>query len=399
MHIVVLTGDFYPNLMAPSACIKPYLVELAKDNEVEVICPLTAVIVDRMVVTDNIKVHFVSSWLNVIQIKAKTKILQFLLRAVKYLQEIASPKPYNSMLEKAYLDKMEEITQRAGVDAILSVTFPFCTHVVALKYKQHHPEVKWLSYTTDPLAHNEANPIPAWKRRMAKRIEQRVYNDCDYCLITEELKSDLVEGYHIPQQKIIALPYLLETENAFVEIEGAGRERVKAIYAGYFFYRVRNPRTMLDAFSKMPDIDLQLYATGDRTCRRMLKGVFPSNIMVHGLVSREAYFNLLNRADVLVNLSNKARLQAPHKLMELISTGRPIINFFYYQDAGYRIIEKYPLGINVPYEGGIDDIVKAIAAFVAEVDRKRLSKTEIEGLFPEYLLSYQMAQVRHALND
>lgn len=410
MHIVAITGSFYPQLMAPSACIKSYLIELAKENLVDVVCPVSDPQFKEEAMVENIHVHFVTNRFNNIEVTAnsnikrgnelfKSRLLSLFVRGVKYLKEVALPSPYDSSLEDAYLQKIRAINEKNKIDVIISVTFPFYTHVFALKFKQQFPSVKWLTYTTDPLAYNEANPIPAWKKNRAFDIEQKVYDGCDYCLITEELRSNLVSEYHVPEQKIVVLPYLLETESVPPISANKKHVRPQVLYAGCLFYRVRNPKLILEVFSELEDIDLNLYVTGDRICRKMLKEPYPSQIKINGLVPRNEYFRLLGEADVLINLSNNARLQAPHKLLELISTGRPIINFYYFKNAGYEIIEKYPLGLNISNRRSLDEIRATISDFVSQNQNKVLSEEEIKDIYPEYLLPYQIERIYQLINS
>lgn len=410
MHIVALTGSFYPNLMAPFACIKPYLVELAKDNDVEVICPASDPRYTDVAEVENLSIHFVSNHFNDISVKANSNIREgrkritsnltsLFVRGINYLKEVALPNAYDSSLEDAYLQKLKAIHDKNRIDVLISVTFPFYTHVFALKFKQQYPGIKWLTYTTDPLAYNEANPIPAWKRKRAIDIEQKVYDGCDHCLITDELRSNLVNDYHISEEKIVVLPYLIVTESVPPISTDKKHEHPQVLYAGCLFYRVRNPKLMLEVFSDLKDIDLNLYVTGDRNCRKMLKEQYPSQIKINGLVPRNEYFRLLGEADVLLNLSNKAKLQAPHKLLELISTGRPIINFYYYENAGYEMIEKYPLGLNISNEGSLDNIKATIQDFVSKNQNKVLSDKEIKEIYPEYLLPYQMEKIYQLINS
>lgn len=405
MHIVAITGSFYPNVMAPSACVKPYLQDLAKEHDVEVVCPVSNLHFSECVEIEGIKIHFVSSWINDRFVKTHThlqenkhhmvsKFTSIGVRVFKYLQEEILPKPYDSTLVDAYLIKLKELNNESSIDVIISVTYPFHTHVVGLKYKELYPSVKWLTYTTDPLAYNEANPIAPWKKKSAIKIEKQVYDACDTCIITEELFDNVVKDYNINPDKVLTLPYLVETENVPREERKNINSKAQVLYAGCLFYRVRDPRTMLGVFSKLTNVDLRLYVTGDRQCRKMLKEKYPSNIHINEVVPRDEYFRLLSQADVLVNLSNNAKLQAPHKLMELVSTGKPIINFYYYRNAGYSIIEKYPLGINIANSSNPDEMVAVVEGFVADNRDKRLSEIEIREIFKEYLLAYQIKNIK-----
>ena len=408
MHIVALTGSFYPNIMAPSACVKPYLQELAKEHEVEVVCPVSNHHNRDSLVMDGIRINYVSDWLNDRFVKANsilqegkksfnTKLTLLAIRTIKYLQEELSPQPYDSSLINGYLSKLAEIEAKRKIDVLISVTYPFHTHVAALKYKEQYPSTKWLTYTTDPLAYNEANPIAPWKKNRAIKIEQQVYETCDTCIVTEELSDNVVKDYGISEKKVLVLPYLVETGNALRDEMPSERSRAQVLYAGCLFYRVRDPRTMLSVFSELEDVDLCLYVTGDRQCRKMLKRDYPPNIQINGVVPREEYFRKLSQADVLVNLSNNAKLQAPDKLIELVSTGKPIINFYYYKNAGYRIVEKYPLGINVYNNSETDDMVNMVIAFIKNNRNKRLGEEEIKEIFSEYLLHNQMERIKQII--
>ena len=410
MHIIAITGSFYPNIMAPSACVKPYLIELAKEHEVEVVCPVSDSRFNETVEQEWLRIHYVSNRLNDIFVKAnanlhnnrkrlQSKFSLNYVRVVKLLQEELFPSLYDSSMVNAYLKKLKQINREHKIDVIISVTNPFLTHVAALKYKEQNPQVKWLTYTTDPLAYNEANPIAPWKKRNAIKIEKKVYETCDNCIVTEELFDNVVNDYGIDHKKVLVLPYLVETENVPKVERKTENDRAQVLYAGCLFYRVRDPRTMLIVFSKLNTVDLCLYVTGDRQCRKMLKSDYPSNIHINGLVPRVEYFKLLSQADVLVNLSNDARLQAPHKLMELVSTGKPIINFYYHKNAGYKIIERYPLGINVSNSSNPDEMLTVIESFIAENCHKALSEPEIKEIFPEYLLPYQMESINSIIHN
>lgn len=84
-----------------------------------------------------------------------------------------------------------------------------------------------------------------------------------------------------------------------------------------------------------------------------------------------------------MNIGNNFSLQIPSKMLELLSTGRPIINFYQMKDVHYEMIEKYPLGINIgPYDM---NVVENITRFCHEMKDKRLSFEEVEALFRKHI--------------
>lgn len=406
MHIVVLTGYYYPYLLPPVGCVKPYLLELAKEHEVEVLCPPSNIHFTESIVRNGIKINYVNSIPNKFLAYIKTnqeehklphftKLCVTIYRGLRYLKSLVTKNPYETSLIGPYIKTLQAIHAENKIDVMLSVSFPFHTHVAALKFKKINPDVRWVSYSTDPLAYSESNPIERWKLKEAIKIEQAVYDNSDKCLITEELLENLRQNFHIEEKKIFKLPYLL-----FEEIEDRSvkdRQKPMVLYAGFVFYTVRNPEIMLSAFSKVKDIELHLYISGDRQCRAILERPLPDHIIKNDLVPHAKYIELLGQAEVLINLSNKAHLQAPHKLMELISTGKPIINFYYYEDSGYDIINKYPLGINISNDWNEEDMVKSIEHFVAENCHKRVSYEEITQLYSEHLLENQLPRFKEVI--
>ncbi len=406
MHIVVITGFYYPYMVPPAGCAKHYLVELAKENDIEVVCPPSNIHYTDSTIQDGIKINYINSFpnrfLSYIRTNQEehrhrylTKLLFNTYRGLRYIKSLLSKVPYDTSLINPYVKGLCKIHDEHPIDVVISVSFNFYTHASALQFKNINPSVKWVTYTTDPLAYNEVNIIEKRKLKTAISIEQKVYNKCDYCITTEELYPNLVNEFHISPDKILGLPFLLLDKP--LKVGHKENNRPLVIYAGYLYYEIRNPRSMIEVFSRVKEVDLRLYVEGDRFIRHMLSGGLSRNIIVDGLVSRDKYLELLNCADVLINMSNNVRLQAPSKLTELISTGKPIINFYYNCDSGYRMIEKYPLGLNISNDMNYDLAAEKVSTFVAENLHKQISFEDIQVLYPEHTLSVQMPKVREML--
>lgn len=407
MHIVVLTGFYYPYTVPPAGCAKHYLLELAKEHEVEVICPPSNIHYTKPLVQDGIKINYINSLPNKVLSYIKTnqeehrlpritKLLYTFYRGLRFLKSGVVKTPYETSLVSSYVEELCHIHSENKIDVVISVSFDFYTHASALAFKRLFPDVKWITYTTDPLAYSEVNPITKWKRQTAVEIEQTVYTTCDHCIVTEELYPNLVKDYHVSPEKILALPFLLL--NKKFEISGSSNERPLVVYAGYLYYEIRNPKTMLEVFSRVTNANLQLHVTGDRHIRKMLDKEYPPQINIDGLVSRDKYLELLGRADALINMCNSVKLQAPSKLTELISTGKPIINFYYNKDSGYRMIEKYPLGLNISNDMDYDEAAKMVSSFISENKGKRITFEEVKALYPEHSLSEQMPKITKVIS-
>ena len=60
MNIVILTGAYYPNMSATSACIDKYIQILKNKHSIDVVCPLSQVHFEPLN-DPKIKLHFVFS--------------------------------------------------------------------------------------------------------------------------------------------------------------------------------------------------------------------------------------------------------------------------------------------------------------------------------------------------
>lgn len=405
MHIVVLTGSYFPYTSPPAVCIKPYLLELAKEHEVEIVCPSSDTHYTQTHMKDNIKINYINSLPNMVLSYIRTnqeehhhsittKLLWNTYRGLRFLKSLVCITPFEkASLIKPCVKKLQAINEKNKIDLLISVSFSFSNHVAALEFKKLHTEIKWITYTTDPLAYNETNRIEKWKWKTAFNIEQEVYSTCDFCITTEEMYYNIVNDYHISPKKVLGLPYLL-LDKALQGEQTSSPTIPLIVYAGYLYYEIRNPRTMLEIFSRIKNVDLRLYVAGDRHIRQMLSLNYPDNISIDGLKSRENYLKIINNANVLINICNKVKLQAPSKLMELISIGKPIINFYYNKDTSFQMIEKYPLGINISMDADYDDAAAKIRSYISENFDKRIPFKKVMTLYPEHTLATQMQKIQ-----
>jgi glycosyltransferase involved in cell wall biosynthesis len=411
MHVIVVTGYYYPFLPPPGRCISPYIDNLALTHELEIICSVYDRRFSDDFINGNIRLNFVDGFSNKMKSyihtnraldkhPIKTSMVSWIYRAGRFLFSWFKKDAYeDSSMVKPMYDRLEKLHKDRSIDVVISVSFPFYSHVAAYKFKQKHPEVRWVTFTTDPFAYNEANPVADYKRRRAIALEQKIYDTCDYCISTEELYANLIDDFKIDSSKVLKLPFLLTT-NPTDDNTPKTQERskpVEILYAGYLYHKIRNPKLMMEVFCSLPDINFNMNVAGDRICRKYLAGQFPSHIKIRGLVSREKYLELLTVNDVFVNLSNTIRLQAPSKLLELVSTGKPIINFYHHEDSGYHIVEKYPLGINVSCKLSVKTIVEKLKLFIKENAKKRLSYTQICDYYPDYLFENQLPIVKKVI--
>lgn len=411
MKIVVISGSYFPYLEPPTACIKPFLLTLVQENnDIDLICPMSDNKVQSTLNVDGINVHFISTFDNRFALLAKEskhKIFKYLYQlyfVLKYFIYIFNPFSASKKTINAFYKKLNEIIeQKTSIDFLVSVSYPMEAHLAALKFHKNHPDIKWITFTTDPFGYSEIKKYWLGQRSKSIALEGAVFKNADHNVVIEELVLNLVDNYKIDNDKIASFPYTISDlfKKRVTNLNKTSvNKKITVLYAGTCYSKIRNPQILFDIFNSLPNIQLNMYVGGgDWVCRRMLRKVIHNdNILINKKVSRNDYLNLIEKSDILINIGNTVKLQAPSKLMELVSSGKPIINFYYNEDFGYGVIKKYPLGINLSYKEPIDGISKIVESFCVENVGKRIDFETIEALYPEHLLCNQMVKFRKLLN-
>lgn len=400
MNIVIITGKYYPVMGPSSACIEKYVELLKHEHKIQIISQKGSFDVNGYEDAD-LKIICVSNWLNDLRLKSiwninRNKyiyIYKFLLYVVRVIGGILGLFVYptrRSWLIKKYYKCLCDIEQKDKVDVIISVSNPVCSHLAAQKFKKSNNSCKWITYTTDPFTFYDAiyKYIPFKRNRRKKNFvtEKKIYNSADYCIFTEELYSLAINEFGVNTGKVICFPYVLSEFSSIINKRGRQSNKTQLIYAGALNKAIRNPEFPLSIISQIADIDCVFYQAGD--CDDILQKFANSNIIIKDTVKRLEYLHIIcNEADILLNIGNNSSLQAPSKLLELLSTGLPIVNFYYFKNSQYELIEKYPLGLNISR----DDVnaKNKLTAFIKEVKGRRLDISMVKTIFPQNTMEIQ----------
>lgn len=224
-------------------------------------------------------------------------------------------------------------------------------------------------------------------------MEQRIYNMADYCMFTTELYKFIPNNFVIDKEKVYPIYFPLNhglSGRTKGDLSNDGK--CSLIFAGMLYKQIRNPEFALSTLSRVEDIIFDLY-TARNECEDIIKRYVSDNINRYFYVSRSEYEELIkSKYDILVNIGNVSTLQAPSKTLELLSTGKPIINFYFTEDSQFEMIKKYPLGLNIKDQeiGAVEKISK----FCREMKGRILPFEEIEKLYPENNIKYQVKLLR-----
>ena len=408
-NIAVLVGYFYPDRDASSTVVNRYLQELKSEYSFHVIT-VTQRKSFKPLCEDNIKVYYISNFLHDIRVycedKAKGK-RQFFYKFMVSLFRIRTfvimnfKYPLATKWEiNAYYKKLKMLDQQYNFDIVLSVSSSINSQFSALKFKEGKPGVKWITFFTDPFTDLYIYYPPLCNKRKRKirnfNNEKKILDNADYNILVEDLYRSAIEKFHQSTSKTMGIKFALDDLRArTASVEHRRTDKIKLIYAGMLYKVIRNPEYMLSVLSKVSNITIDMFIVGHE-CDAILRKYESDTVRVYGRADKEKYDQMIcYEYDVLVNIGNNSSNQTPSKTIELISTGRPIINFYYSKDAQYNMIEKYPLGLNI----GREDLcpVATIEEFCSNVRGKQLAFEDVENLFSENSLNKQVRLFKDVL--
>ena len=279
-------------------------------------------------------------------------------------------------------------------DGILSLGFPMQLHEAAMKFRDTHPSVKWITYSTDSCYGN--SNLVCIKNRLIKRIataklarrELSYRKKADFNFVSREIFDFTFEALSPIKNKCDILDYTVSPKSSGLDSTNTS-DVTRIVYAGGIPVRMRDPSYFLDVFCSLigyMNVRFDVYLAGkkpDVLCRAEKK--FPNNIFVHSTVGHEEILKVYDQdADVLLNLGNDSDVFSPSKLFDYISVGKPIIDVFYKGRIQNPVVQKYPLVFRMENYGNVKRDAVLLRDFFEKVKNNRLSAAQIREIYREY---------------
>lgn len=396
--IVVLVGKYAPIMGPSTSCIIPFLHNLKSKYEIHIVCQYDGI---PSHIDDGMHIHTITNIINNYANKFKNNSLaDFVIRCYKiFLSTYCFPSRDKWMINK-YFEKIESINKNGDVRAVISVTNPITTHFAALKYKQVNNTFKWITYSTDPFTYYDAvyKNMIFKKHRQLRNFgeEQRIFESADYNLLTRALYKSVRDDFHLKGSKYICFPFYLKKQRTSIENSlNSKKQYIHIVYAGSLNKKIRNPVHILHKLPNRRDIIISFYQNGN--CNDILSQY--QYINNKPMLSKSEYLDLIyNDADILINIGNiNCKYQEPSKLYELLSTGKPIINFYFEKSIQCDIIDQYPLGINICTDWVDSNII--IEDFCIKNKNTRLTFEEVLKIFPQMNYLSQLELLENIIKE
>ena len=217
-------------------------------------------------------------------------------------------------------------------DSIISVSLPFSSHVAAFIINKNKKK-NWILDIGDPFSLKTKaleNNIYIYKK-LNIYIEKKFYKLASQIVFTHlEVAKQHVEKFKIDENKIlIGNPISSFNENIFLQSKNYDYSSLPIIigYFGILTKGVRSPDETIKFF-KNSDILINWFTNQDSKNMLTQSNFDLSNHKFFEIIDRdEALKKMSSSMHCLLSIGNLNSLQLPSKVIEYISTGKPVIHF------------------------------------------------------------------------
>ncbi|MBQ9730332.1 MAG: hypothetical protein IJV80_05935 [Clostridia bacterium] len=184
-----------------------------------------------------------------------------------------------------------------------------------------------------------------------------------------------------------------------VEVQAIKKDKTRLVYGGTLYRGVRDPKILADLKKALSD-DIEICFFGGCDNAQDFAMLKQTGVICGGRVSPERLQEEYRKADVLINIGNKIKMQDASKVVDYMALGKPILHIHQFADlTSTETLEKYPLKCCVDAatlsDGAGSDLVNT---FINESKGKSVPYEKVEKWYEEYTPQYVADSVLEMIN-
>ncbi len=254
------------------------------------------------------------------------------------------------------LNKASQLMEVENYGTVISVSFPFTGHLVGLSLKKKFSDFFWLVDVGDPFSWLEE--LQTNNFRLFKKInifaEKMVFEAADAITVTAKATWErYLELFSFASSKTTVIPHVIphRRNSKPSPLFWDDSSKIRLVFVGTLYRKVRSPDFLLRLFLELQKTELkdniELHFFGNiNDCWDCFEGhelLLNETIFIHGLVKPNQAQQVLTEASILVNIGNETPYQLPSKVVDYISTGKPVLNIMKTpQDSSAEFFKHYP---------------------------------------------------------
>ncbi len=236
------------------------------------------------------------------------------------------------------------------------------------------------------------------------RRELEAFDKARHIFTTDILAEQYMarEDYSVYKDKISVAEFpnikkpVPGAENSPVEF---GNNYINLLYCGTISDDIRNPEKLLKDLSGLFDKNIKLYFMGTGSSKALDEYAekYPENVIKAGRFSARQAAAAMEKADILVNISNMVSNMVPSKIYDYFSTGKPVVNLQKITDCpSRRYFDRYPLAYTI--EDFSETDTDKLLEFLTNSKGKSVPFEDVEKIYHTATVSYVASQIEDAVS-
>ncbi len=308
---------------------------------------------------------------------------------------------YREKIEQPrYLKQIKKLVKKTKPDAIICVYKPINSFETVMNSDIDVPK---FAYQLDPWGlhrlDNKDENIDIIKK------ETDIFEKAEHIFTTPILAKqyDKNNNYKkfLPKMTELEFPNIKRYKNlgkdSAIDFD---RNYINILFCGVVADEYRDPEYLLVNMAQLFCEKIRLYFIGTNNSSILDKYMskYPDNIFFVDKVSMDSAFSTMEKADILVNISNSVDNQVPSKIFDYFSMCKPIINV---QKIGNcpceEYFEKYPLVFNMKEFEKTD--INNLRDFIFTSVNQEVKFEDIEKIYHKATVYYVAEQIENALKN
>lgn len=318
------------------------------------------------------------------------RIITNAVRGFSSFSRLISPIGINQEMCTKYARTLKKVLKEFDFDYVLAIGEPYETYYAIDRVHVFHPNIKYVVYQVDRFATSEEKifnilPNKARNRRRAELID-RISEYARVCIVNYAYDMEVAALHKGNNVISIGQPLVMPRICSGTSEVKFGQSYTNLVYTGSLYKNLRPVHDSLMVLKELlsyPGYKIHFYHRGDCGDEISSEARDNEDIVNHGSVSSDVAYDAVESSDVLFCISTIKGNYISGKTFEFISTGKPIV-FFYYneKDISIKYFQKYELMLFVHLVNGREkENAQLIDRFIKDNVASRVAYEDVESIF------------------
>lgn len=254
-------------------------------------------------------------------------------------------------------ERARRLMDERSYDALISVSWRVVSHFVAQRLHRPNRSWAWVMDMGDPFSFHVMVPANNFKiyKHLNRWADRLLFRRADAVAVTTPRTSTRYAAmFPESRDKIHVIPPMFSAPPPAPARFFPRDNKIRLVFTGDLKRINRRPETLLAIFRHLQTMPrgnrLELHFAGSVSqCADAFHDVLPDinrTIYIYGTVPRVTAIQMTHEADILINIGYVGDYQLPSKLVDYVSTGKPIVNLAVIEnDVSADYLSRYPAAL------------------------------------------------------